>query len=77
LIEQFNVPLDEYIRRCEVQITGWEFMRRKLEQPAVDLTQEIAAAMAVAGMAPDIMPLVIQHFETPERESSAATNTAR
>jgi alpha-galactosidase len=36
LIEQFNIPLDEYIRRCEVQITGWEFMRRKLEKPAAD-----------------------------------------
>jgi alpha-galactosidase len=24
LIEQFNIPLDEYITRCEVQITGWE-----------------------------------------------------
>jgi alpha-galactosidase len=29
LIEQFNIPLDEYIRRCEVQITGWEFMRQQ------------------------------------------------
>jgi alpha-galactosidase len=63
LIEQFNVPLDEYIRRCEVQITGWEFMRRKLEQPAADLTQEFAAAMAVAGVAPEHMPLVVNNFE--------------
>lgn len=31
LIEQFNIPLDEYIRRCEVQIAGWETMRRELE----------------------------------------------
>ncbi len=23
LIEKFNVPLDEYIRRCEVQLAGW------------------------------------------------------
>ena len=29
--------LDEYIRRCEVQITGWEFLRRKLENPDADL----------------------------------------
>mgnify|MGYP001821417411 CR=1 FL=1 len=32
LIEEFNIPLDEYIRRCEVQITGWEFM-----DPTLDL----------------------------------------
>lgn len=32
LIERFNVPLDEYIRRCENQIAGWEKQRQKLEQ---------------------------------------------
>lgn len=35
LIEKFNVPLDEYIRRCEVQIAGWERMRKDLEDPAM------------------------------------------
>lgn len=34
LIEKYNVPLDEYIRRCEVQIAGWERMRKDLEDPA-------------------------------------------
>ncbi len=27
LIERFNIPLDEYITRCENQIAGWEAMR--------------------------------------------------
>ena len=27
LIETFNIPLDEYIPRCECQIAGWEAMR--------------------------------------------------
>ena len=31
LIEQFNIPLDEYIRRCEVQIRDWETQRAELE----------------------------------------------
>ena len=31
LIEQFNIPLDEYIRRCENQIAGWENLRKRLE----------------------------------------------
>lgn len=30
LIEQFNVPLDEYIRRCEVQIERWNSLRDQL-----------------------------------------------
>ena len=31
LIETFNIPLDEYIRRCENQIAGWEEQRRAIE----------------------------------------------
>jgi alpha-galactosidase len=31
LIDRFNIPLDEYIRRCENQIAGWEAMRRDFE----------------------------------------------
>jgi alpha-galactosidase len=32
LIEAFNVPLDEYIRRCEDQIAGWHAMRERFER---------------------------------------------
>jgi alpha-galactosidase len=31
LIEQFNIPLDEYIRRCEVQIADWNAQKAELE----------------------------------------------
>jgi len=31
LIEEFNVPLDEYITRCETQIAEWKDMRVALE----------------------------------------------
>ena len=31
LIERFNVPLDEYPRRCERQIAEWEAIRGELE----------------------------------------------
>ncbi|MBU8913183.1 MAG: alpha-glucosidase/alpha-galactosidase [Spirochaetales bacterium] len=30
LIEQYNIPLDEYPRRCEGQIAGWEKQRESL-----------------------------------------------
>ena len=36
LIERFNVPLDEYPRRCERQIADWEALRDELEQGGVD-----------------------------------------
>jgi alpha-galactosidase len=31
LIERFNIPLDEYPRRCEAQIAEWEGLRARLE----------------------------------------------
>jgi len=37
LIEEFNIPIDEYIRRCEVQIAGWELTKDTIENPDVPL----------------------------------------
>jgi alpha-galactosidase len=34
MIEEFNIPLDEYITRCENQIAGWQRMRADLEDPS-------------------------------------------
>jgi alpha-galactosidase len=34
LIEEFAVPLDEYLRRCEEQIAAWEELRDELERGA-------------------------------------------
>lgn len=39
LIERFNIPLDEYLARCEFQSAGWEAFREYLEGGEVlDLT---------------------------------------
>jgi alpha-galactosidase len=32
LLDTFNVPLDEYIRRCEKQIAGWNQQRERFER---------------------------------------------
>jgi len=40
LIEKFNIPLDEYISRCENQIAAWEMMRAYLEDKSVELSVE-------------------------------------
>jgi alpha-galactosidase len=34
LIEKFNIPLDEYPRRCEAQIANWQALRKQLESSA-------------------------------------------
>lgn len=63
LIEQFNIPLDEYLRRCEVQLAAWEFMRQKLEAPEAELGEAFAQAMRQAGVAEAHLPLVVKNFE--------------
>jgi alpha-galactosidase len=40
LIERFNIPLDEYIRRCENQIAAWDAMRADYEDPAKTIKVE-------------------------------------
>lgn len=37
LIERFNIPLDEYPRRCESQIADWATLRTTLEDPNAPL----------------------------------------
>ncbi|MBZ0304025.1 MAG: alpha-glucosidase/alpha-galactosidase [Anaerolineae bacterium] len=37
MIEEFNIPLDEYITRCENQIAKWETLRTELENPEMKL----------------------------------------
>ena len=40
LLDRYNIPLDEYIRRCEEQITEWEEMRDRFEDPTEELKLE-------------------------------------
>jgi alpha-galactosidase len=63
LLEQFEIPLDEYIGRCEMQITSWGFMREKLEHPEKNLSKEFGAAMQKAGVPSDYLPQVVEDFE--------------
>ena len=53
LIQEFNIPLDEYIRRCEEQSQEWQDMRLQLEDPnnefkierSVEYVEDILAAL--------------------------------
>jgi alpha-galactosidase len=40
LIEKFNIPIDEYIRRCEVQIASWEVTKDTVENPDIPIDRE-------------------------------------
>lgn len=59
LVDAFNVPLDEYIRRCEFQIAGWEALRDRFEDEDVrfrvpgkgGFTEEQAASISAEAVA--------------------------
>ncbi len=58
LIEKFNIPLDEYPRRCEEQIAGWEFVKQKVENPATFT----AAAFEQALQKANLTPRMVEHI---------------
>jgi alpha-galactosidase len=65
LIEKFNIPLDEYIRRCEVQIAGWEIARAVVENPELPLDrQAMAGELKKAGAGEDDIQRAIRMIES-------------
>src|SRR5215510_5864423 len=55
LIEQYEIPLDEYIRRCEDQIAEWESEKAALERGELDEAYE---------RSPEYGSLIIHSMET-------------
>jgi len=55
LIERFNIPLDEYLKRCEAQIKAWEFMHEKLESSGTSSEKSLREALSTV----DVMPIVV------------------
>lgn len=37
LIEEFGIPISEYLQRCQTQIAGWESLQRRLLDPEAQL----------------------------------------
>ena len=40
LLEKYDVPLDEYLTRCERQIEGWRELKERLEDPDAEIQVE-------------------------------------
>jgi alpha-galactosidase len=63
LIARYNIPLDEYIRRCEVQIAGWGLMKDRLEAGAVPTPEAVQAALAHVEVSPSEMGRIMQSIQ--------------
>jgi alpha-galactosidase len=70
LIEKYNVPLDEYIRRCEVQIAGWEFVKSHIENPGSADLEKFRQTLESSGVAPGVAGFIVEQaadFDRVER----------
>jgi alpha-galactosidase len=61
LIERYNIPLDEYIKRCEMQIGGWQLMRSYLETGVKPSKDEVREMLENAGAEPFVIEQAM-HF---------------
>ena len=70
LIEKFNIPLDEYIRRCELQLAGWQFVKTYIENPTAADDAKMRAMLTEARLPEDIIERIIEeaaNFDKVER----------
>ncbi len=63
LIERFGIPLDEYIRRCELQIATWDLARQKLEDPETVPAEAARQMLQDAGVLPFVADDLLETFE--------------
>jgi alpha-galactosidase len=52
LIDKYNIPLDEYIGRCEAQITAWDYAQKAETEPKKYTAEALAAELAPLKMMP-------------------------
>ncbi|AJQ95505.1 alpha-glucosidase/alpha-galactosidase [Gynuella sunshinyii] len=45
LLQEYNIPLDEYPGRCQVYETAWPFIERELQQPGSQSPAQLEAAL--------------------------------
>jgi alpha-galactosidase len=63
LIEQFKIPLDEYIKRCELQIAEWQFTKNYLETGVLPAREEVRSLLENAGVQPFIIEGALRKLE--------------
>ncbi len=63
LIEQFNIPLDEYLGRCEAQIIAWEYAQKAELEPERYTAEALQAELANITIMPNSRQWAIDNFK--------------
>ena len=61
LLERFNIPIDEYLNRCEFQIAEWTFARKQMERPEQITEEEFQAFVEFLRSQPIVSKKMIEH----------------
>jgi alpha-galactosidase len=63
LIERYRIPIDEYLRRCEVQVAIWESLQSWMDDPLsrMDAPPPDMVASALESIASTVMPPAFVH----------------
>lgn len=70
LLEEFNIPLDEYLARCEAQITGWRMAQSARDRGEAPSEQAIREALSGINLMPRMVDgtvHTIMNFDKVER----------
>jgi alpha-galactosidase len=63
LLERFNIPLDEYMHRCKIQIKTWELVRDKLEKDIAPPEEVVREVLAGANVTPPVMRYMLKQLQ--------------
>jgi alpha-galactosidase len=63
LIEKLNIPLDEYIGRCEIQIKAWDYAQEIERNPAAYSEAELRRRLAGITVMPQAIEWVVGAFK--------------
>ena len=62
LLERYNIPLDEYLYRCEAGERSWEFIERELETPGSQDPLELQRILEETPLMPTMIEGTVRGF---------------
>lgn len=63
LIERFNIPLDEYLYRCQAQLRAWDYAQEYLEHPKRNPANSLDEHIAEIPLMPSIRQGLIKGYQ--------------
>ena len=66
LLEKFNIPIDEYLGRCELQVRAWEYAQQVMADPSTYSEADLREKLADITVMPTMRQAVFDMFRQME-----------